>query len=76
MNEERVNDQMTDILVRQQIPELNRVDYETAHERFAYVAVRDILVNLGVPFVTAERLASTHTGPPRQRLISCVEHLR
>jgi len=76
MDTERVKFHLQEVLERQRVPDLAGLNYRTAHERFAYVTVRDTLINLGVPLVTAERLADTHKGAPGKRLISCVEHLR
>lgn len=76
MDMEKVKLQLATVLAGQRVPSLDVLDYPSAHERFAYVTVRDTLHGLGVSFVKAERLASTNQGPAYKRLMACIRELR
>lgn len=76
MDPDKVKMAFQDVMGANRIPELGTADYKTARDRFEFVVTRDTLIQLDIPFVMAERLAQTHTGPARARLTSCLEHLK
>lgn len=75
MTREEAGAVLLDILRQTKIPPLTMTDYETARELFAYVAVRDTLIQLNVGFPKADRLARICQGPPRARLKACLAKL-
>jgi len=66
---------LLDILQKTSIIPLTEASYDSAHDQFAYVAVRDTLLALGVTFNTAERLARENAGKPRERLKACLAQI-
>ena len=75
MDRSTLKNKLQEILTIQKVPALDQLDYAVARDRFAYVSVRDTLLQCGIRFTDAERLAFAHRGPPLNRLLACLKEI-